>query len=132
MKLSPLLVSSLLAALAANGWAAPLKLRVLETSDVHMNLLDYDYYQDKPTQDFGLARAATLIRAARQEARNSLLMTTAICCRAIPWAIWWPRFSRCAPARFIPPTKCSTGWVTTPAISATTNSITACPFSARR
>ena len=74
MKLSPLLVSSLLAALAANGWAAPLKLRVLETSDVHMNLLDYDYYQDKPTQDFGLARAATLIRAARQEARNSLLI----------------------------------------------------------
>nr|WP_250161597.1 bifunctional 2',3'-cyclic-nucleotide 2'-phosphodiesterase/3'-nucleotidase [Chromobacterium sp. IRSSSOUMB001] len=63
-----------MAATAVNGWAAPLKLRVLETSDVHMNLLDYDYYQDKPTQDFGLARAATLIRAARQEAPNSLLI----------------------------------------------------------
>ncbi|WP_205208268.1 metallophosphoesterase [Chromobacterium haemolyticum] len=74
MKLAPLLVTSLLAATAVNAWAAPLKLRVLETSDVHMNLLDYDYYQDKPTQDFGLARAATLIRAARQEASNSLLI----------------------------------------------------------
>lgn len=52
----------------------PLKLRVLETSDVHMNLLDYDYYQDKPTQDFGLARAATLIPRGAAEARNSLLM----------------------------------------------------------
>ena len=30
--------------------AAELKLRVLETSDIHMNLLNYDYYQDRPAQ----------------------------------------------------------------------------------
>uniref|UniRef100_UPI0031DBEE17 metallophosphoesterase n=1 Tax=Roseateles sp. TaxID=1971397 RepID=UPI0031DBEE17 len=53
--------------------AAELKLRVLETSDIHMNLLSYDYYQDRPVQEFGLARTITLIHRARAEAPNSLL-----------------------------------------------------------
>lgn len=52
--------------------AAQLRLRVMETTDIHMNLLDYDYYQDKATDQFGLARAVTLLKAARAEARNSL------------------------------------------------------------
>ncbi|MDP1900976.1 MAG: bifunctional 2',3'-cyclic-nucleotide 2'-phosphodiesterase/3'-nucleotidase [Rubrivivax sp.] len=55
------------------AWAQQLKLRILETTDVHMNLLGYDYYQDKPVQDYGLDRTATLIKAARAEARNTLL-----------------------------------------------------------
>jgi len=54
-------------------WAAEIKLRILETTDVHMNLLDHDYYQDKATEEYGLARTITLIKAARAEARNSLL-----------------------------------------------------------
>ncbi len=49
------------------------KLRILETTDVHMNLLSYDYYQDKATDQYGLARSITLIKAARAEATNSLL-----------------------------------------------------------
>lgn len=53
--------------------AQSLKLRILETSDVHMNLLDYDYYQDKPVETYGLARTVTLIKAARAEAPNNLL-----------------------------------------------------------
>ncbi|MEK8049017.1 bifunctional 2',3'-cyclic-nucleotide 2'-phosphodiesterase/3'-nucleotidase [Ideonella sp. DXS22W] len=53
--------------------AAELKLRILETTDLHMNLLAWDYYQDKPTDEYGLARTATLIKAARAEAKNSLL-----------------------------------------------------------
>ncbi|MBI5256715.1 MAG: bifunctional 2',3'-cyclic-nucleotide 2'-phosphodiesterase/3'-nucleotidase [Burkholderiales bacterium] len=53
--------------------AAELKLRILETTDVHMNLLAYDYYNDKPTEEFGLARTITLIKAARAEVKNSLL-----------------------------------------------------------
>ncbi len=55
------------------AWAQQLRLRILETTDVHMNLLGYDYYQDKPVQDYGLERTATLIRAARAEAPNTLL-----------------------------------------------------------
>jgi 2',3'-cyclic-nucleotide 2'-phosphodiesterase/3'-nucleotidase len=49
------------------------RLRILETTDVHMNLLSYDYYQDKTTDQYGLARAISLIKAARAEAPNSLL-----------------------------------------------------------
>jgi 2',3'-cyclic-nucleotide 2'-phosphodiesterase/3'-nucleotidase len=50
-----------------------MELRILETTDLHMNLLGYDYYQDKPTDEYGLERTATLIKAARAEAKNSLL-----------------------------------------------------------
>lgn len=64
----------LLAALAAVAvQAAEVKLRVLETTDVHVNLLSYDYYQDKATDQYGLARSITLIKAARAEVPNSLL-----------------------------------------------------------
>ncbi len=62
---------ALLLPLAAQ--AAELKLRLLETTDVHMNLLAYDYYADKPTDEFGLAKTITLIKAARVEAPNNLL-----------------------------------------------------------
>ena len=53
--------------------AAEIKLRILETTDLHMNLLSYDYYQDVATDQYGLARTITLIKAARAEAPNSLL-----------------------------------------------------------
>ena len=55
------------------AWAAEIRLRILQTTDVHMNLLAYDYYQDKATDEYGLARTITLIKGARAEARNSLL-----------------------------------------------------------
>ncbi|MDM4764924.1 bifunctional 2',3'-cyclic-nucleotide 2'-phosphodiesterase/3'-nucleotidase [Pelomonas sp. SE-A7] len=66
-------VLTLLLSLPLDSFAAELRLRILQTTDVHMSLLDYDYYQDKPTTDFGLARTATLIAAARTEAPNNLL-----------------------------------------------------------
>ena len=68
-----LLISLCLAALLPAALAQQLKLRILGTTDVHMNLLAYDYYQDKAVEEYGLARTATLIRAARAEARNHLL-----------------------------------------------------------
>ncbi|EMT52776.1 MULTISPECIES: bifunctional 2',3'-cyclic-nucleotide 2'-phosphodiesterase/3'-nucleotidase [Brevibacillus] len=52
---------------------ATLKLRLLETTDLHTNIVNYDYYQDKLTDEFGLAKTATLIKAARDEAKNSML-----------------------------------------------------------
>lgn len=66
---APLLVLAL-ATFAAH--AAELKLRILETTDLHMQLLNYDYYQDKPTDEYGLAKTVSLIKAARAEAVNSL------------------------------------------------------------
>ena len=62
-----------LALLLPAAQAQTLKLRILETTDVHMNLLDYDYYQDKPTEEFGLVRTAALIKAARAEVKNTML-----------------------------------------------------------
>ena len=64
-----------LATLALSGaaCATEVRLRILETTDVHMNLLDYDYYQDKSTDQYGLARTVALIKAARAEVPNSLL-----------------------------------------------------------
>ncbi len=55
------------------GHAAEVRLRLMETTDLHMNLLSYDYYQDKATDQYGLSRAITLIKAARAEVANSLL-----------------------------------------------------------
>ena len=73
MPLRRVLLLGALALASAGLQAAELKLRILETSDVHMNLLNYDYYQDKATDEYGLSRAATLIKAARAEVRNNLL-----------------------------------------------------------
>ncbi|USG64113.1 bifunctional 2',3'-cyclic-nucleotide 2'-phosphodiesterase/3'-nucleotidase [Brevibacillus ruminantium] len=52
---------------------AILKLRLLETTDIHTNIVNYDYYQDKATDEFGLAKTATLIKQARAEVTNSML-----------------------------------------------------------
>ena len=53
--------------------AAEIQLRIMQTTDIHMNLLNYDYYQDTATDAFGLAKTATLIKSARTESANSLL-----------------------------------------------------------
>jgi 2',3'-cyclic-nucleotide 2'-phosphodiesterase/3'-nucleotidase len=66
-------LAALLAASCVAASAVEVKLRILETTDLHMNLLSYDYYQDTSTDQYGLARTATLIKAARAEAPNSLL-----------------------------------------------------------
>ncbi|PQP86307.1 bifunctional 2',3'-cyclic-nucleotide 2'-phosphodiesterase/3'-nucleotidase [Paenibacillus sp. AR247] len=56
---------------SSNG--SKVKLRIMETSDLHVNMVNYDYYADKPTDEYGFAKTASLIKAARNEAKNSLL-----------------------------------------------------------
>ncbi len=60
-------------AAAQQATAQEVRLRLMETTDIHTNIVPYDYYQDAETDAFGLAKTATLIRAARDEAPNSLL-----------------------------------------------------------
>lgn len=48
-------------------------LRVIETTDLHLHLLPYDYYADRPWSGIGLVNAARMIERARAEARNALL-----------------------------------------------------------
>ena len=62
-----------LAAACAAASAAEVKLRILETADLHMNLLSYDYYQDTATDRYGLARTVSLIKAARAHHANTQL-----------------------------------------------------------
>lgn len=54
--------------------AATVDLRILETTDLHSNMMDFDYYKDTSTEKFGLVRTATLIHAARQQVKNSVLV----------------------------------------------------------
>nr|WP_024965878.1 bifunctional 2',3'-cyclic-nucleotide 2'-phosphodiesterase/3'-nucleotidase [Pantoea sp. IMH] len=65
--LAALLVSSTLQ-------AATVDFRLLETTDLHSNMMDFDYYKDTPTEKFGLVRTASLIAVARKEVRNSVLV----------------------------------------------------------
>lgn len=48
-------------------------LRIMGTTDIHTNLMNYDYYQDKEIQDYGLAKTGVLIEEARAEVENTLL-----------------------------------------------------------
>ena len=57
----------------AEGEPARVKLRLLETSDLHMFVLDWDYYHAKLDPTVGFAKVATLIEAARAESANTLL-----------------------------------------------------------
>lgn len=71
------MLQGILALLTCPLWgaaqAAEIRLRILETTDVHMHLLNHDYYQDKVTDEYGLAKTISLIKAARAQASNSLL-----------------------------------------------------------
>lgn len=51
-----------------------LSLRVLATTDMHMNVLPYNYFADRPCERVGLARTASLIGRRRHEVRNALLL----------------------------------------------------------
>lgn len=42
-------------------------LRVLATTDLHANIMDHDYYTDKPNQQFGISKVSTLISQAKSE-----------------------------------------------------------------
>lgn len=60
--------------LAGPAMADTIELRIIETTDIHTNVMDYDYYKDQPSQQIGLSRAATLVKQAREEAVNSVLV----------------------------------------------------------
>ncbi|PJC87387.1 2',3'-cyclic-nucleotide 2'-phosphodiesterase [Vibrio sp. HA2012] len=74
--IKPLSVAVLggLLAMAGPVMADTVKLRIIETTDIHTNLMDYDYYKDKASKKIGLTRAATLVKQARSEVQNSILV----------------------------------------------------------
>lgn len=81
----------------ANGTTATLAL--LETTDIHTNLLSYDYYKLAEDKSLGLERTATLIAAARKEFPNTLLLDDGDTIRAAPRSPTIRRRSRRSIAR---------------------------------
>ncbi len=59
---------------AARAAAGQAHLRIMETTDLHVAVLPYDYYADRPNDTFGLARTAAIVAAIRAEAANSMLV----------------------------------------------------------
>lgn len=59
---------------SANPAPGLFSLRILATSDLHAQLMAYDYARDCPLPSAGLTRTASLIRSARAEARTSVLL----------------------------------------------------------
>ena len=54
--------------------AATIDLRIIETTDLHGNMMNYDYFKDQYIDTFGLAKTANLIHQAREEVKNSVLV----------------------------------------------------------
>jgi 2',3'-cyclic-nucleotide 2'-phosphodiesterase/3'-nucleotidase len=99
MKRLALLVA-LLVALPAG--AQRLELRLLQTTDLHMHALNYDYYQDRVTHEYGLAKTATLIKAARAEAKNTLLFDNGDLLQGSPLGDYIARVKPPAPGQVHP------------------------------
>lgn len=57
----------------AEGTGNTATLRILETTDLHSNVMPYDYFKDAEVTNYGLAKTATLIHKARSEVKNSML-----------------------------------------------------------
>ena len=49
-------------------------LRVMETTDLHANIMNYNYYRGSADDSVGLVKTASLIQAARAEVKNSVLV----------------------------------------------------------
>ena len=67
-------LSLILISTSLTAESATVKLRVMETTDIHMHISDYDYYGDKQSDAVGLSKVATLIHQARDEVANHVLV----------------------------------------------------------
>ena len=74
LALSAAALSVVSCAVSTPPQAVTVKLRVLETSDLHANVMDYNYYTATQDPSIGLARTASLVNAARREAVNTVLV----------------------------------------------------------
>ncbi len=73
---------------SAEAKPARVQLRLMETTDLHVNVLPYDYYRDRNDETVGLARTAALIRGARAEAKNSMLFDNGDLIQGSPMGDW--------------------------------------------
>lgn len=73
---------------AADEVRSTAKLRVIETTDIHVYLMPWDYYRDLADNSFGLTRTFTLLKEARDEARNVLVLDNGDMLQGSPMGDW--------------------------------------------
>lgn len=80
---------------ADNGDGTPtvarVDLRLMETTDIHANVMSYNYYVDGPDDTIGLVRTATLIKQARADIAypgNSMLVDNGDLIQGSPMGDW--------------------------------------------
>lgn len=73
---------------SAVAGAGLVHLRLIETTDLHLHLLPWDYYADRPLAGVGLAGAAALIARARAEVPNALLFDNGDFLQGTPLGDW--------------------------------------------
>ncbi len=79
-----------------------LKLRIMETTDVHANLMSYDYYQNAPYLKVGLAKTATLVKIARNEVKNSVLVDNGDLIQGTPLGMYKAKVNPLKPGEIHP------------------------------
>ena len=100
LALHPITRRSLLAGAAATGALIALHpfsaraqanqahLRIMETTDIHVAVLPYDYYADRPNDTMGLSRTASIIDGFRKEATNAMLIDNGDYLQGNPMGDW--------------------------------------------
>lgn len=74
MKKNKLTLSLLTLFISGSLQAATVDLRIIETTDLHGNMMNFDYFKDQPVDTFGLVKTANLIHQTRSEVKNSVLV----------------------------------------------------------
>ncbi|MBF0715935.1 bifunctional 2',3'-cyclic-nucleotide 2'-phosphodiesterase/3'-nucleotidase [Gemelliphila palaticanis] len=83
----------------SNNVSETVDMRVLATTDLHTNLVNYDYYQDKPSEKIGLAKTAVLIEAAKKENSNTLLVDNGDIIQGTPLGTYVSTVNRLQPGQ---------------------------------
>ncbi len=73
LAMGTVIAAGLLAPQVTQAAEDTVNLRIVETTDIHSNIMNYDYYKGSSTNAYGFSKAATLIKQVRSEADNSLL-----------------------------------------------------------
>jgi len=70
-----LLLSLIIIPFSSSQAAERYQLTILGTTDMHQNLLPYDYMSDEPNEEVGFSKIYTLIEQQRDEKENTILLS---------------------------------------------------------
>lgn len=78
----------------AKTTTANVDFRIMETTDVHTNLMNYDYYKNAETDTVGLVKTATLVHEARKENKNNVLVDNGDTIQGTPLGTFFAKVER--------------------------------------